>query len=236
MENSSTTHSKEVTGDNRVYPAWVDNRGDPGYDDCARALWNLAEGLAGKFLSTRGPIANYAKEDLAGEAVLHAFIKISAGKLRKVPVEERWKYIRRMLWNRMVDVARKRNEVQVGSLDTDATLEALAPLDLAAIRRAEVQSLEDFIHSALNALPAPCGFLIQLRFGLWRSDEFGSEFPQTGEPLSLRVLADAGFGDSELDVHRRIQDSLERLRGILIYRLSRQGVRNFEGYHLPKAA
>jgi hypothetical protein len=225
-----------VSGEN---PAWADDSDDPGYENCACAIWNVAEGLAGSFLSMRGNrdgIPNYSKEDLASEAVLHVFLKLRKGKLRRIPEAERWPYVKKIMWNRMLDVESKNHEIQVGLLDTEKALDAINADEAStwakqnAIRRSEIEALEAFIDSVLTALPRPLGFLIQLYFGLYRDDEFGSDFPHMGDPVPLQVLVDAGFGDSQDVVYRRLQDALRRLRAVIIQRLSEEGIRNFEGY------
>ncbi|MGA8367135.1 MAG: hypothetical protein WB716_07455 [Candidatus Acidiferrales bacterium] len=192
----------------------------------------------------RDGIPNYSKQDLVGEAVLHVYLKVRKGKLGGMPDVERWPYIKKIIWNRMLDLESRSHEIQAGLLDTDKALDEIAAEGAPTwarqneIRRREIKALEEFIDDALNALPRPGGLLIRLYFGLYRDDEFGSEFPHQGEPVSLTRLADYGFGKSEYAVHRRIQDALGRLRCILIDRLAKQHILNFEGFRvdLPKAA
>jgi hypothetical protein len=226
-------------------PAWADDPDDPGYENCARAIWDVAEGLAGRFLAMRGGrdgIPNYSREDLASEAVLQVYLKIRRGKLRGKPEAERWPYIKKMMWNRMLDLESKNHEIQVGLLDTEKALEVINADEAStwahqnAIRRSEIEALEGFIDGALSALPRPLGFLIQLYFGLYRDDEFGDDFPHMGDPVPLQVLTDAGFGDSQDAVYRRLLDALRRLRAVIIRRLSDEGIRNFEGYNVGAAS
>jgi len=234
-----------MTTDLAENPVWTDDPTAPGYEECGRAVWDVAEGLAGRFLAMRGSrdgIPGYNKEDLAGEAVLHVYLKVRRGKLHGKPESERWPYIKKIIWNRMLDLESRNREVQSGLLNTDKAMEAIDAGNTStwaeqnAIRRDEIRRLEDFIDSALNALPSPLGLLVRLHFGLYRDDDFGSEFPHTGEPLPLQVLADAGFGDSEWTVHRRIHDALGRLRVVLIQRLAKHKIHNFEGYKLDAPA
>jgi hypothetical protein len=233
-------------------PVWAFDPSDPAHEKCARAIWAVAEGLAGRFLAMRGNrdgIGGYSKDDLAGEAVLHVLVKIRSGKLRGKPENERWPYIKKIMWNRMLDLESRKHEIQSGLLDTDKALEAIAADEASTwahqneIRRVEIRALENFIDDVLRALPRPLGFLLQLHYGMYRDDDFGSEFPHTGDPVTLQVLVEGGFGESQDAVFRRIQDALRRLRTIIIQELSRHGIRNLEGYkpsappsELPKAA
>jgi hypothetical protein len=239
-------------------PPW--KKDDPGYSTCEERIWEVAEGLAGKFLSHYGrrsnasSLAGMDKEDLSSEAVLHLFLKLRNKKFTRTllnirDAEGQWRYIRRLLWNRMLDVTFRKasnvREIQAPTpplglndedIDSDEALETIAydrPLafGVSPLRRQEIQELEDFIGDLLRRLPHPMGLLLQLRFGLWRSDELGSEFPQTGEPLTLAVLVNAGFGDSDEDVHERVQRALERLREAMVHTLSEKRIGNFEGYH-----
>jgi hypothetical protein len=231
---------------------WVCDPDNPAYEKCSQAICDVAEGLAGRFLAQRGSrdgIPDYSRDDLAGEAVLHVFLKIRSGMLHRKPENERWPYLEKIMWNRMLDLESRKHEIQSGLLDTDKALEAIAAEEASAwasqnaIRRAEIKWLENFIDDMLRVLPHPPGFLIQLYFGLYRDDDFGSEFPRTGDPVTLPLLVEAGFGETTDAVFRRIQDALRRLRTIIIQQLSKQGIRNLDGYktsappnELPKAA
>jgi len=198
----------------------------------------MANGLARKLFKGDQPtVCGFSYEDLASEAIVHFLLKLKAGKFKKYPAADMWKVIRKCMWHRMLDIVSRssnKKEVQAPERpDDDEPVESDQALELIdggkggmwgsrwGSRRSEIQESEQFVDSILNRLPKPMSILIKLRFGLWRDDECGSEFPVMDEPLRLRALAEAGFGKHQVEVSRRVKDALERFRELAIADLSR---------------
>lgn len=219
-------------------PTWTaDETQKAEYEACGRCLWDMANRVAAKFCkSDHSTVCGYSAEDLAAEAIVHFFLKLKAGKFNKYHPSDMWKGIRKCLYNRMVDIVSRRSsagEVQApeiisesGAVQTDEALEILddgrGGMWGQGLRRSEVRALEEFVESLLNRLPRSMGLLLKLRFGMWRDDDFGSEFPVMGESVPLQALADAGFGENIVAVHRRVEEALGRFRVLAIAELKGQ--------------
>ena len=216
-------------------PSWTNDESEPEFNSCAKMLLKMAQRLAGRFFKGRGIVCGFSKEDLAGEALVHFFVKFRAGKFKNYSPAKMWAAAKECMWHRMLDVINRpsnQSEMQAGGLVEDEPItdsdEILETLDAGkggawgqSLRRSEIRALEDFVDSLLSHLPEQMRLLLSLRFGLYRADDFGSEFPVQGEPLCLEVLVSAGFGESTSGVHRRVQEALERLRALALEMLGK---------------
>jgi len=220
----------------KPYPTWNDDAQGAEGEACGRAIWEIARGLAARFCKPGKSIVwGYGSDDLAGGAVVHFFIKLRRGKFRKYSPADMWKVIRKCMWRRMLDVCKRpsnKNVMQAPEViydgepvETDVALEILDAGESGVwgqcFRRSDIKALEGYVDSLLNKLPDQMGLLIKLRFGMWLDDDFGSEFPVMGETVSTQALADAGFGENAVDVHRRVKEALERLRALATAELSK---------------
>ncbi|HXP69300.1 MAG TPA: hypothetical protein VOA88_08455 [Candidatus Dormibacteraeota bacterium] len=217
--------------------AWTHDQDDPGYEECGQKLWRIALGYARKFSgSKQETVHGQTKEDLAVVGALHILMQSKKGRLDKVPAAARWGFICQMLWNRMIDEARKfsnRFELQSPTLkDGDGVMDSDEALDLVANRftprpvtSRELRMLERMLDNALATLPD--AMLIKLRFGLCRNDELGEDEPQFLEAMNFDDLVSVGYGPDRFAVKRRLDTALERLRAALLVELERNSIVNF---------
>jgi hypothetical protein len=231
--------------DTRAYAsltAWTHNPQDPGYKACGQMLWDLARYYARKFTRGSGavnrlePVHGHTAEDLAMVASLHVLIQAKRGRLAKVPPSERWFFIRKMLWNRMLDESRRfrnRYELQPPALpdgdggdkhDSDYFLDIVAASGDFAVSQREVGMLETILDTALTSCPDE--MLIKLRFGLLRNDEMDDWHTSYLGPLNLEDLAKMGYGADRFAVKRRIDRALKSLRAVILRDLEARGVGN----------
>lgn len=226
-------------------PRWTHDETDPSYSECGATLWTIALGFARKFSGAKEEaVHGHTKDDLAMMGVLHVFIQAKRGRLDKVPADERWNVICRILWNRMIDESRRySNRFELQSLtitntdgnvmDSDEALELVAADKALAFRtgcpvpRRELRLLESLLDCALDGLVD--AMLIRLRFGLCRNDEFtGDDSPvQFLDAMTVEDLVEIGYGHDRFAVKRRLDTALGKLRTRLLADLERRKIVNF---------
>lgn len=219
---------------------WTTEPQDPDYEACGRTLLTLARKYARKFYrGTVESIHGTPVEDLAMLGAVHVLVQAKRGRLDRVPSEERWHFIRRLLWNRMVDESRlfrNRNELQppTFSEDVDGTemdghgaLEIMGAHISIDVPTREVAMLSTILDTALHTLPDPEAMLMKLRFGLLRNDELGERRVSYLDPCTLDDLAKIGYGKDRFAVKARINRGLSLLRGFILGDLRTRAVGSF---------
>jgi hypothetical protein len=217
-----------------VIPTWTHDESAAGYEESCLALWNLAINYARKFSGGEvEKLPGHTKADLASICVLHVLVKAKLGALAKVPAAARWAYVCRMVWNKLMDEARRpRRHLQPlefhdgdgNAMDSDFTLEYISGDQRIKAHewRLGARNLEAWLDAALARLPGKMGEIVKLHFGLYRNDALDSSdynAPQYLEAMSMNELADYCCCDC-FEISRHLKSALTRLRILLLDELT----------------